>query len=388
VIQLSRGFDDPLAAEMLDELATAHLLAGDINLAAEARSILAERFPQDARAHSSLLWLVRLYASSEVTHARRKQSAGAAALQQQLLPQVAEKLGAAPASIDGASVTGGGASDRAAPDAQGDQQSMYALHLATQAMTQHAELAENPALVFQRAVAARRAGQLKASHALLSPLRHRSATDAWGQCARAEQWLAESRSDAAPMQVTPCLAAEDRPHLDGILDEAYWQSSATEGAPLKAAGIPERVTLRWAYDRQYLYFSILCSKQAGLAYDRQDGPRPRDADLAGQDHVRVLIDLDRDYASSYELLVDSRGWTADRCWHDAAWNPQWFVARGESSDGKAWTIEAAVPLAELTAHAPAAGQAWACSARRVLPSQRSATSEEGPADFSLLLFQP
>ena len=31
----------------------------------------------------------------------------------------------------------------------------------------------------------------------------------------------------------------------------------------------------------------------------------------------------------FELLIDSRGWTADRCWGDAAWNPEWFVAAGE-----------------------------------------------------------
>jgi hypothetical protein len=298
-------------------------------------------------------------------------------MQQQLVPQVAEKLATAPASIEG-----GTGREPSASEAKGDQQSMYALHLATQGMSRQAKLADNPALIFQRAVAARRAGQAKASQSLLSPLRHREADDPWGQCARAEQWLAEARSGEAPKVVTLCRNAEARPRLDGILNEACWQADA---AGATAAGV------RWAHDAEYLYVAVQCDMLPSVTYPAEPGARPRDGDVERHDHVRLLVDVDRDYASWFELLVDSRGWTADRCWGDAAWNPKWFVAQGASPDGTAWTIEAAIPLGELTARPPVAGEAWACSSSRMAPgAERPATDgpeSVGPQGFSLLLFE-
>jgi hypothetical protein len=290
---------------------------------------------------------------------------------------VAEKLAAAPASI------GENGAGQGSTAAEGDQQSMYALHLATQAMSRHEQLADNPALVFQRAVAARRAGQVNTSQAMLSPLRHRGAADPWGQCARAERWLAEGRSGEPPKPVVPCRRADQRPHLDGVLDEAGWQS---QGDPESATA--DSAKIRWAYDAKYLYVGMECSKLHATAPEDARGPRPRDGDVERHDHLRLTIDVDRDYASWFELLVDSRGWTADRCWGDAAWNPQWYVARGESADGSAWTIEVAIPLAELSAKAPTAGAAWAVTAERWLPGDAPRSdAEAGPGEFSLLIFE-
>jgi hypothetical protein len=142
-----------------------------------------------------------------------------------------------------------------------------------------------------------------------------------------------------------------------------------------------------------LYVGVECRGSHATASDRAAGPRPRDGDVERHDHVRLVIDVDRDYASWFELLVDSRGWTADRCWGDAAWNPPWYVARGESAHGAGWTIEAAVPIVELAAETPAAGAVWACSVRRVTPTangQQSTTDEAdgpGPEAYSLLQFE-
>ena len=54
-----------------------------------------------------------------------------------------------------------------------------------------------------------------------------------------------------------------------------------------------------------------------------------DAAVDADDHIALRLDVDRDYASYYELLIDSRGWSADRCWGDSAWNPEWFIAASE-----------------------------------------------------------
>lgn len=384
VIQLSRSFDDATAAEILDELAAAHARAGAVNLAAETRAFLAERYADEPRSADAVRWLVRLYASSEAAHARRSESAGAAALRRQLAPAIAKGLERTTAPPPRSSKL---------PPPQ-DQHAVYALHLATQAIGRQPALAEDAALQFQRAVAARRAGEEKTAQSLLASLEHRGKGDAWGQCARVEPWLVESPRGMPPKRVAACQAAAARPHLDGVLDDACWQVPPGEGGASTTTGGDEPdVQVRWAHDADHLYVALACPKAAGADYARDDRPRPRDGDVAAHDHVRLLIDVDRDYASWFELAVDCRGWTRDDCWGDASWNPTWYVARGETADGAAWTIEAAIPLAELSAAAPGAGGAWACAVERRTPGGASSSEANGgaawpgPADFSVLLFE-
>lgn len=393
IIQLSREFEDAVAAEIIDELATAHFRAGNLNLAAESRTFLTERFPSEPLGRHAALWLVRLYASSEVAHAHREETQGVKNLRRQLVPEVANAMKTAPATIDPESKAPASQLPK-----QTDPLATYALHLATQSMSRDAVLAEDPALAFQRAAAARRAGQEQASQAFLSPLKHRRADDPWGQCARAEQWLQESQQDEAPKPTTPCTATDQPPHLDGILNEPCWQPhQASRGVNPPGPGANGNESpptdIRWAHDSAHLYIALQCRKAPGVDYSPDPRPRPRDGNVESHDRVRLLVDLDRDYASWFELVVDSRGWTADGCWGDPAWNPTWYVARGESADGAAWTIEAAIPLAQLSATTPVAGAAWACTIERLPPKigrsepTGSTAPEPGPAEFSLLLFE-
>ena len=127
----------------------------------------------------------------------------------------------------------------------------------------------------------------------------------------------------------------------------------------------------------------------------ETAPRTRDADLGAFDRVRLRLDVDRDYATAYELTVDRRGWPGDRCWEDAAWNPRWFIAakqtpkrstQHDSADGAAsWSIEAALPWSELTDAAPRRGAAWTLGVERLAPG--AAGESATPSEFSLLLFE-
>jgi hypothetical protein len=391
VIQLSGGFEEAVAVQLIDELAAAHLAAGNLDLAAKARTHLAERYPNDPLAQRSLLWLVRLYASSEVEHARRRESPGVAAVRRQLTPRMAAAMQTLDAGDDKA-----GSAPESATSKTRRQLALYTLHLAERAMQQIPALAEEPALAFQRAVAARQAGQLKSAQAYLSPLKHRGATDAWGQCARTEAWLENPEGDAAPKPIIPCTSATTPPRLDGVLDDGCWQRPPTHvqgpaNDPGQGATAPFELWL--AHDADYLYVGLQCAAMAGVSYSVDDRPRPRDGDVEAHDSVRLLLDVDRDYASWFELVVDSRGWTAERCWGDARWNPEWFVARGASSAGDAWTIEAAIPLAELSAEEVDAGTAWASFAERLPPTATASRSRDGgpstpgPSDFGVLVFE-
>ncbi|WP_428307161.1 hypothetical protein [Lacipirellula sp.] len=425
LIQMARPFSDEVAAELIDELATAHLQAGDLNLAAETRRVLSEQYPGTPRAQDALLWLVRLYASSEMVHARREPSQAA----QDMLRQLPPNADLTQARTNTAVVPKQRRKPKDAAEAASQPAAPYAVHLATQSMDRHPELADSVPLAYQRAVAARLAGQQKSAQAYMSPLRHRHPGDPWGNCARMEAWLETGAKDRAPKPTATVVFADNPPKLDGILSESFWglalpmplQANEETAAPSENDANAELASaeqplarqstqqarssaplpasqVQLAYDREFLYIAVVCEKASGVDYPAGKGPRPRDGQIDAADHVRIRLDLDRDYASYYELLVDARGWTAERCWGDSAWNPQWYVAAGDANNASPrWIVEAAIPWSELTPKAPKSGQAWACSLHRATPStigaptqqswQGPADQPESPAHFGVLQFE-
>jgi TolA-binding protein len=413
LIQMARPFSDDVAAELIDELAASHLHAGDLNLAAETRRVLSEQYPGTPRAQDALLWLVRLYASSEMVHAHREPSQAAQDMLQQLPPNAdltQARTNTALVPKQRRQKASGGASQPAAP---------YAVHLASQSMDRHPELADSAPLAYQRAVAARLAGEQKSAHAYLSPLKHRRPGDPWGDAARMESWLDSGAKDRAPKPTATVVFADDPPKLDGILAEPFWQlalpmplqandARATQDGGVELASAEQPLAtpapapasqVQLAYDREYLYIAIVCEKAPSTDYPAGVGPRPRDGAMSSADHVSVRLDLDRDYASYYELLVDARGWTAERCWGDAGWNPEWYVAAAEANAASSrWIVEAAIPWSAVTPKAPKSGQAWACALHRTTPSatdgaptqqswQGAANQPESPAHFGVLQFE-
>ncbi len=144
-------------------------------------------------------------------------------------------------------------------------------------------------------------------------------------------------------------------------------------------------------DDEYLYVGISCGKVAGFDYSAKDESRTPDKDLSARDRVMVMIDIDRDYASYWQLTIDHRGWPAESCWGDATWNPQWFIAA--AGDEQYWTAEAAIPLAELTPKKPQARDVWAIGLQRVMPRvglqslSSPAAVDPRPEGFGLMVFE-
>ena len=105
----------------------------------------------------------------------------------------------------------------------------------------------------------------------------------------------------------------------------------------------------------------------------------------------MLIDVDRNYATYYRLAIDDRGWTNDSCWGDSTWDPKWFVAVRWDDDG--WTVEAAIPLAELTGRPPQPRDTWAIGIQRVVPGvgfqswNTPAAVSVLPEGFGYLMFE-
>jgi hypothetical protein len=376
---------------MIAELSAAHLRAGNLDLAAAARRAILENYPNQPIARDSVLWLIQLYASAEVAHAHREPTAAEKNLKHQLSPKMAAALKEVAAEAEG--------EQAGPPKKPRDERSLYAMQLGSQAVVANRALAEDTAIAFARAVAARRAGQDNAAAALLSPLKRRTPGDPWGDCARAEAWLADMHHNQPTKKVIHCIAAAEPPHLDGQLNDACWQqkNSIDAAAAIQPTEQISRVALAtgssppsteqparilWADDDQYLYLAVQCKKLAGVDYSTDDRPRPHDGDVEAHDRIELALDLDRDYATAFELAIDSRGWTADRVWSDPAWNPEWFVAA--SRDNAHWTAEAAIPWSELTSTPPHSGDAWACAFKRGLPQTPVSTARE-PESFAVLI---
>jgi hypothetical protein len=223
----------------------------------------------------------------------------------------------------------------------------------------------SPAIRYPLAAVYRRQGH-EAQAERLCVLDHRGVDrDAWWNCARGERWLAD-RKGPPPRPLVSCIAVTERPHLDGRLDEPLW----TKCKPITLASPPgdDRAwpaTVRMAHDDQYLYLAVQCRQAPGAHYEATNERRIRDPDLSQHDRVDILIDIDRSYASYYQLTIDHRGWAADACCGDRSWNPKWFVA-AQTTDGT-WTAEAAIPLAELGARIVPGKTVWAVGLQRTVP---------------------
>jgi photosystem II stability/assembly factor-like uncharacterized protein len=213
----------------------------------------------------------------------------------------------------------------------------------------------------------------------------------WAQAASGELWLGDV-SNPPTSPVTRCNFTSSRPVLDGVLDDLCWEQgfpNALTATPRPGDGPCPQVLV--CYDRDHLYFAARVPRAAGFRTDGPfEGKRRHDEDLSEFDRIVVSFDVDRDYVTSYQFAVDQRGCSHDSCWHDASWNPKWFVA--VMGDEAEWRVEAAIPLDELVPYIPGGGVAWALGATRITPAvgleswSHPASADPRPETFGLLRF--
>jgi photosystem II stability/assembly factor-like uncharacterized protein len=367
---LTAQLDANAGGELLYQLADGYRTNGRLDLAADTYYSLARRYPDHPLAEPALLWLVHFYASSEVAHYLSPPSLTnirQAALDETTPPSVALSR---------------------------DDRLRRATQLAEYLKTSRAALYAEPAVRFAEVAAQRQLGFGNPAKRYFLTLRTLPENDPWRRCAETETWLATPAEVPPAKPIATCRLVTNRPHLDGKLDESFWQASdrllLRSSDRVQPPNEPA-AELRIAYDQQFLYLAICCDKIPGTQYPSDDRPRPRDAALAQFDRVVLRLDIDRDFTTAFELTIDSRGWPHDACWGDSHWNPTWYVAA--SSDEATWTIEAAIPFAELVAEPPAARHAWAIAVSRTIPRvgyqswTGDATEAPSPAQFGILLFE-
>jgi photosystem II stability/assembly factor-like uncharacterized protein len=404
----TRRMEPVRAAEVLFQLGERYYRLGRWPAAAECFELVVGRYPTSPLAGKSLVWLVQYYSSSEAAWRNR-------APQQHRVEQVSahepvlpSRAGSAndKAAPEGMRAMGRGARRQAAigagaevatatglvlGDAEAAERLAKAAGYAKQLEELQPALYSEPFVRFPLAVAQRQQGSTRVAERFYAMLKSTRPNDAWRDCAAAELWLADRKSEG-PKSVYTCRIAPGKPRLDARLDEPFWRT--TEKAQLHSA---LRDDADWealamlAYDEEFLYIAVSCTRAERFKYEHPDEPRPRDAELADQDRVELMIDVDRDFATYYQLAIDCRGWTGERCWQDSSWNPNWFVAAGQTDT--TWTAEAAIPLSELGGSRSGGKRAWALGIQRIVPGVgfQSWTVPASPSclpeGFGYLLFE-
>jgi hypothetical protein len=206
-----------------------------------------------------------------------------------------------------------------------------------------------------------------ASTALLESVARLTALAGWPQVAQQELLLANGRPEHLRW-VAFAVATANRPLLDGVLDEAMWAACPPmKLTPINETAISEvnaPATLRWSFDDRYLYIAIDSPRDAQSKIAPPPRLRKYDSDLQAAEHIHLMLDTDRDYASAIEIGVSSSGETFDRCCDLANFNPQYAVAVPDSPPPDRWIAEIAIRLSDLTSNRELTGHAWAVSAHR------------------------
>ena len=206
---------------------------------------------------------------------------------------------------------------------------------------------------------------------------------AWNQVGKVERSIGkanELKGMSIPLQlsaspIAPWTWVENRPFLDGIADEEFWKTATEiELRDPWSDNSAGKTSIRFARDDEHLY---LFSKSPKMATRSNAKPIPvskekrRDGITNDSDHIKLRLDLDRDYSSWFEFGWSVSGETSDACNDMPFWNPTWWVAM--SNDSTSWTAEIAIPLEEITVSKGSApidwtNEVWAINAVRNIPS--------------------
>lgn len=376
---LTKDLDARSAGDVLFHLGRHYHATGHWQLAGESFQLLATRYPGHALSEAANVWLLQSLASSEVGwQMRRKQQPSGANLSTIQLAafEAIENDGPKDAAADDPLATG----TRAA----------RALALARLVESRHPAAFAQPQVQFPLAVAQRQAGLPRQGERFYLSFARTRPHDAWWACASGEAWLADPKG-LPPKSVCHAALAATKPRLDGQANEGTWQHAAPielSSAQRDDSAWPAVVTL--AHDREFLYVAVNCRKAPGVDYSKTDGTRQRDADLSGHDRIELFLDLDRDWTTAYRLVIDHRGWAAEDCWGSQAWNPRLFIAAADSDSS--WSIEAAIPLAELVERPPESKDVWAVGIQRTVPGagfqswSRPAATRPLAEGFGYLIF--
>lgn len=393
--ELTQGFPDRMAARQLSGLAEEYQQVQKWRLAAATRLDLVKRYPDTPEASDAREWLIHWWSAVEPSwQAQRRMSVRSEIAKSGIGPGQPDPLTrlVAPASaVDEAPITfdpvqlAGGQNSLRSDVLANHRES--ALRLA--ANLRATDPLRFQTSGFQMSLASLLRTNGKRAEALAIYGRHNHAPE-WKSVAAREVWLDQAAGEPPAGTVT-LRRALSKPVLDAVLSDECWQ--AAKEMWLRGDDLDSRQGsfTALAFDDEYLYLAGSIRRHPSTAeVVSKPGARDWDADAGNHDRVRFAFDTDRDYATWYELQIDQRGFTADKCWENRSWNPKWFVA--VDSDESHWRFEAAIPLSELVPASPGVQDAWAIGVTRMLPGygvsswNLPATEMPSPQTFGVAIF--
>src|SRR5215510_8064084 len=142
--------------------------------------------------------------------------------------------------------------------------------------------------------------------------------------------------------------------VDGRLDEQTWAKAeaATDfrmESPKEGAPASERTVVRVLIDDKNIYFGIYAFDSDPDKINARE--RTRDADLANDDKIEILLDTNHDRRNAYRFAVNPLGTQQDALITDEGkfvnlmWDAAWR-SKGRIDD-KGYTVEIAIPLTSL-----------------------------------------
>jgi hypothetical protein len=146
----------------------------------------------------------------------------------------------------------------------------------------------------------------------------------------------------------------ERIRIDGKMDEPAWKSATPIGnlvqvLPKEGDSPSEKTEVRVLVDSEALYFGIICFDRTPAAIISTQ--LTRDADLAVDDHVSVVIDPFFDHRNGFFFTINPAGARADGQISNSAestsmdWDGIWNARSRITSDG--WVAEIEIPFKTL-----------------------------------------
>jgi hypothetical protein len=393
VTEMTRGLPPASSARIMYHLGQRYQASGESELAAEVMNTLVEKHAEHPLADAAMLWLIHYYASAEAAHRLRGQThfvqPAVAMESNEPQPKNVKPAGATQPSGNRVAVAKGVSAEPIEPNNRVER----SLALGKLLEKNRPALSADPSVRFTLLNARTKtpSSSLERERILQSLAASKSSGD-WAECAKAELFMGSKGNVVCPKRNFLCKAAPSKPTLDGRLDDEAWRAARSVSLrETSRPGEPLESIAAMTHDDEFLYLALSCRRSPEFKYESDDRIRTRDADLQAQDRVEILLDTDRDYATYFRLAVDHRGWTSESCFGDATWNPTWFVAA--AGDETHWTIEAAIPLAELTADKALKKNYWAIGLQRIVPGTMlqswtpDADLDIRPEGFGLMKFE-
>lgn len=145
--------------------------------------------------------------------------------------------------------------------------------------------------------------------------------------------------------------------LDGVLDEPSW-SAAIEISGFALSGkealAPEQTVMRVLWDASQLYVGVVCLEPSMSSL--RAAVRQRDGPFWEDDSVEFFLDPGHTHEDYFQFAAAAGGAVYDNQSGNALWNSGWRATVGRGADR--WTVEGALPLADLKVTPPTPGTVW------------------------------